>query len=92
MRYRIHPLTLVFDANDADCWGSEPIFRNGELTGHATSGGYGWRIGKSLAVGWLPVGAAAPGTPLEIGILGERRDACVVADALYDPDNIKLRS
>jgi dimethylglycine dehydrogenase len=33
--------TLVVDADGADCWGSEPIFRNGPLIGYVTSGGFG---------------------------------------------------
>ena len=34
----------VHGVSDADARGSEPIFRNGELIGRATSGGYGWRL------------------------------------------------
>jgi dimethylglycine dehydrogenase len=35
---------------DADARGSEAVtITGGELVGQATSGGYGWRTGKSLA-------------------------------------------
>ena len=45
---------------EADCWGSEPIFDGETLVGYATSGGYGWRIGQSLCVGWIDAAAATP--------------------------------
>ena len=35
---------------DADARGSEAIYLGDELVGRATSGGYGWRVGKSLAL------------------------------------------
>ena len=35
---------------DADARGSEPVTRGGVSVGRTTSGGYGWRTGKSLAL------------------------------------------
>ena len=99
--------TLVFDApTAAGCWGSEPVFRGDgdgaddgagdaagdDCVGYVTSGGYGWRIGRHLAVAWLATEVCAPGTALSIGILGERCQATVAADPVYDPSNAKLRS
>ena len=43
----------VHGVTDADARGSEPILHDGELVGRCTSGGYGWRIGKSLALGMV---------------------------------------
>ncbi len=43
----------VHGVTDADARGSEPSGKNGELVGRATSGGYGWRVGKSLALGMV---------------------------------------
>lgn len=82
--------TLVVDADGADCRGSEPVLMDGALVGYVTSGGYGWRVGKSLAVGWIAAEACVPGTALEVQILERMRPASVVADPLYDPDNSKL--
>jgi dimethylglycine dehydrogenase len=84
--------TVVVDTEDTDCWGSEPIYHNGGLIGYVTSGGYGWRAGRSLAIGWIPFDTAVPGTMLEVEILGVRRNASVVADPVYDPDNSRLFS
>ena len=60
--------------------------------GRATSGGYGFRLGKSLALGMVNPQLTAPGTALEIEILGERHPALVVPESPYDPGNQRLRS
>ena len=81
----------VHDITDADARGSEPIFAGGKLVGRATSGGYGWRCGKSLALAMLAPEMAAPGTELEITILGVNHRATVIPDSPFDPDNTRLR-
>jgi dimethylglycine dehydrogenase len=81
----------VHGVRDADARGSEPIYRNGELVGRATSGGYGWRVGKSLALAMLPPDLVRVGTDLEITILGERFAATVIPESPFDPDNLALR-
>ena len=40
----------IKDTADRDVIGGNPIYRDGELVGRATSGGYGFRLGKSLAL------------------------------------------
>lgn len=81
----------VHGIKDADARGSEPLYQNDELVGRATSGGYGWRIGKSLALAMIKPELAKEGTEVEIVILGEKYKATVIADSPYDPDNSKLR-
>ena len=82
----------VLGATDADARGSEAILANGELVGRATSGGYGWRCGKSLALAMVRPGHAAEGTELEVVILGKPHKAVVIADSPFDPENHALRS
>ncbi len=43
----------VHGVTDADARGSEPILVGGEMVGRCTSGGFGWRTGKSLALGMI---------------------------------------
>ena len=62
----------VHGVTDADARGNEPIWKGDELVGRATSGGYGWRVGKSLALAMVKPEHGAEGTELEIQILGER--------------------
>jgi len=77
---------------DADARGSEPVYRGGELVGRCTSGGFGWRLGKSLALAMVPPELGATGTELEILILGERRKATVIPESPFDPKNERLRA
>jgi dimethylglycine dehydrogenase len=76
---------------DADARGSEPVMKNGAMIGRTTSGGYGWRTGKSLALAMLKPELARIGEEVDLRILGETRRAVVIADSPYDPQNRALR-
>ena len=82
----------MHDVSDADARGGEPILLGEEMVGRATSGGYGWRTVKSLALAMVRPDLADVGTALEIVILGERHRATVIADSPFDPGNERLRS
>ena len=81
----------VFGITDADARGSEAIYCDGNVVGRATSGGYGFRIDKSLALGLVKPEYSSLETDLEIEILGKRYAARVVAESPFDPENIFLR-
>ena len=76
---------------DAEAIGNEPITRNGTMIGRATAGGYGWRIGKSIGLGFVRPEYAEPGTTLEIDVLGERKPITIIPESPYDPENARLR-
>ena len=83
----------MVDADDADAWGYNPIFNGDEMVGMTSSGGYGHRTEKSIALGYVaPVELAKAGTKLEVEILGVKRSAEVVSMPLYDPKNEKMKS
>lgn len=82
----------VHGVTTADARGSEPIYRDGELVGRATSGGFGWRVGKSLALAMVRPELAVPDAGFEIAILGERYQATIIEDSPFDPANDALRS
>jgi dimethylglycine dehydrogenase len=82
----------VQDVTDADARGSEPIYVGDALVGRTTSGGFGWRVGKSLALAMVRPDLAQIGQRLEVTILGERHRAVVIADSPFDPANDALRS
>ena len=82
----------VHGVTNADARGSEPIFAGGEIVGRVTSGGYGWRVGKSLALAMVRPDLAKPGAEFDIMILGHRHRATIIADSPFDPDNQALRS
>jgi dimethylglycine dehydrogenase len=84
-------VTFAVDATDADAAGYEPIWRNGEYVGFVTSGGFGHRVGTSIAMGYVQTDALAEDGVYEISILGERRPARIARGALYDPEGTLAR-
>lgn len=88
-----HRLVLMqVDAGPADALGSEPILHDGKLVGLTTSGAYGYRVEKSLAMGFVKRELAAIDTEFTITILGENYPAKVVRGCLYDPKGERLKS
>jgi len=83
---------MTIDAEDADPWGYNGIYTEGRRIGMTSSGGYGHRVGKSIALGYVPPEFASPGTRLDVEILGKMHPAEVVAMPLYDPRNEKMKS
>ena len=81
----------VHGVTDADARGSEAIYQGGELVGRVTSGGFGWRTGKSLAIAMVPPALAAMGARFDIAILGTNHEATIIADSPFDPGNDRLR-
>jgi dimethylglycine dehydrogenase len=81
----------VHGVTDADARGSEPILQGDMMVGRTTSGGYGWRLDKSLALAMVRPDLGEIGTEVDIVVLGERRRATVIAESPYDPDNVRLR-
>ncbi|MCP4723182.1 MAG: aminomethyl transferase family protein, partial [Desulfobacteraceae bacterium] len=83
---------LVVDAKDSDAWGYNPILKEGKRIGMTSSGGYGHRVEKSIALGYVSSEFAALGTKMDVEILGRARSAEVVSMPLYDPKNEKMKS
>ena len=83
--------TFVVEAEDADVWSDEPIWKDGAVVGFVTSGGYAHYCEKSVALGFLPVELIAPGCEVEIEILGELRRARLIEEPLFDPRGERMR-
>jgi dimethylglycine dehydrogenase len=86
-------ISLEVDADDADVLGDEPIWHGGAVVGWATSGGFGHRVDKSLAQGYVPrelAGDPAPGA-FEIEIIGHRRKATLLPEPPFDPAGSRMR-
>src|SRR5215204_4665789 len=72
-------VTLEVHGTDGlDARGSEPLYSDGEMIGRATSGGYGWRLGKSLALGMVRPDLGEIGQSLDIQILGEHYPTTII--------------
>ena len=72
------------------CLGTEPVRVDGVPVGRITSGGVGYRVGASIAYGYLP-STVDVGAAVEVGVFGEWVPARVVPDPLFDPDNARVR-
>ena len=83
---------LVLDDPRSVCLGSEPVRIAGELCGRVTSGGYGSRVRRSIALAYVPAAHAAAGTRAEVEVFGEWVPAEVVEGALYDPAGERIRA
>ena len=85
-------VTLVVDCDDYDAPYMSTLWHMGQVVGETTSGGYGHRVDKSIALGMVREDLAEPGTRLEVEIYGMRYSAEVQQDApLWDPKNERLR-
>lgn len=82
---------LEIDATNADASGTEPIFDlKGNPAGTIRSGAYGYHVGASLALAYLRPDIA-PGTELDVMILGTPHRARVLAQPAFDPEGKRLR-
>jgi dimethylglycine dehydrogenase len=88
------PFKIVYAevaATDTDARGSEPVLDQDRCVGVTTSGAYGHRVKKSLVFACVEPQFAAPGSAFDVLIQGERRRATVLAQAAYDPGNLRMR-
>lgn len=81
----------VHGVTEFDARGSEPVYHQGELVGRCTSGGFGARTNKSLAIAMVNPALASSGTKLELKILGKMFKATIIDESPFDPENTRLR-
>lgn len=86
-------VTLTVEAGDCDAPYMSTLWHGGKVVGETTSGNWGYRTGKSIALGMLKADLAVPGTEIEVEIYGDRFKATVQPDGpLFDPNNERLRA
>ena len=89
LRERLVP--LVLDDAAVDAIPVARVMQGERQVGLVSSGGYGHRIGRSIALAYVLPTAAAPGARLEVEVLGRMHGATVGSEPLYDPENVRLR-
>ena len=72
--------------------GKEPILDGDRVLGYVTSANYGHSIGRAIVYGYLPTSHAEAGTSVDVLYFGERLQATVAKEPLYDPDGRKIRA
>ncbi|WP_238014736.1 FAD-dependent oxidoreductase [Dactylosporangium sp. AC04546] len=82
---------LVLDDPGTVCLGSEPVRVAGVACGRVTSGGFGYRVGASIAYAYLPAEVEV-GTPVEVSVFDRWIPAVVRTEPLYDPKMLRVRA
>ena len=86
-------VTLILETGLFDAPYMSTIWHNGVVVGETTSGAFGYRVNKSIALGVLRTDLAVAGTEVEVEIFGQRYAANVQEDQpLWDADNSRLRA
>ncbi|GAA6175664.1 GcvT family protein [Sulfitobacter pacificus] len=86
-------VTMTVDAGDQDAPYMSTVWHQGEVVGETTSGDWGYRINKSVALGTIRADLAVPGTEVQINIFGKLCKATVQPDQpLWDPENKRIRA
>ena len=83
---------ITLDDPRAVVTGKEPIVDGDEVLGYATSANYGHSIGRGIVYGYLPVSHADIGTSIDVIYFGERFQATVAQEPLYDPSGSKMKA
>lgn len=81
---------LVLDDPEVVLTGKEPIVHGDEAVGFVTSANFGYTVGASLALGYVPVAFAEPGTRLTVEYFGERIGATVAEEPLYESGQMRM--
>jgi glycine cleavage system aminomethyltransferase T/glycine/D-amino acid oxidase-like deaminating enzyme len=82
---------LVGGPDYATVYGGEAIHLDGEVAGRVRSAGYGFTIGRNIALGYLPTGLEE-GAEVGVEVFGELVPAAIAPDVLYDPRNERVRA
>jgi dimethylglycine dehydrogenase len=86
-------VTLTVEAAAAGAPYMSTLWHDGDVVGETTSGAWGYRVGRSVALGMLRADLAEPGTVVEVEIYGERFPAVVAADGpLWDAKNERIKA
>ncbi|MEL7214669.1 MAG: FAD-dependent oxidoreductase [Pseudomonadota bacterium] len=83
---------LEVEAGEEDAPYMSILWHGEERIGETTSGVWGHRVGKSLAIGMVRSDLAEDGTELDVEIFGIKRKATVRAMPFYDPRNERIRA
>jgi glycine cleavage system T protein len=72
--------------------GNEPVRAGEQVVSWITSGGYGYSVERNIAFAYLPTEHARLGATFDVEIIGERVQATVAPDPLWDPRGERVRA
>lgn len=83
---------MEVDADNADTTGFEPVWQGSDFIGYVTSGGWGHRTRKSLALAYLDSDRIEESAAYQVYVLGDKRDARLLPMVPYDANGERMRS
>jgi 4-methylaminobutanoate oxidase (formaldehyde-forming) len=84
--------TLLVGGEDyATVYGGEAIHLNGSVIGRVRSAGYGFTVGRNVALGYVPA-ELEEGVEVGVEVFGEIVAAEIAPDVVYDPGNERVRA
>jgi dimethylglycine dehydrogenase len=82
---------LALEDGAPDPFASHTVLQGGRPVGMVTSGAYGHRVGRALALAYFTAAADLAAGDLSLLVLGETVPAEALDRPPYDPDNLRLR-
>jgi dimethylglycine dehydrogenase len=82
---------LALEDGAPDPFASHTVLQGGRPVGMVTSGAYGHRVGRALALAYFTDAADFAAKDFSVLVLGETVSAEVLERPPYDPDNLRLR-
>ncbi len=81
---------LEIEAGEVDPFYAHTLWQDGQAVGSVTSGAYGHRTGKVLALAYLRDATARNG--LTVSILGQHINASILPKPPFDPENTRMKT
>ena len=85
-------VSLTLDCTHAPAHPGASIVHDGKIVGTISSAGWGYRVDKNIAMGFVNPELAEIGTSLCVEVIGEPVNAVVVDPCLYDPEYALVRT
>ena len=81
---------MIVNSDEAPAQPGDSIYAVDKVVGTVSSAGWGFRVEKNIATGYVDLDKSGIGEKLRVDIIGKHCDATVVDEVLYDPDNEKV--
>jgi dimethylglycine dehydrogenase len=85
-------VVMEVDCDSGCAHAGDSILSGGRVVGSVSSAGWGHRMGRNIAMGYVDPAVATEGSALEVEIIGTPYPARVVPECLYDPTHERMKS
>ena len=82
-------VTLAIASNAVPAHAGASVMQGDKVVGTVTSGGWGYRVDRNLAMAFVDPQLASVGTSLELNLIGMRVSAEVIEAGPFDPSNTR---